>query len=369
MAKIAIGMSGGVDSSVAAALLKENGHAVIGIMMRIWGGDSLIADHKHHGCYGPEEETDIEDARKVAGKVDIPFYVFDLREEYRTEVLDYLSDEYLAGRTPNPCVKCNRRIKFEMLAKKAQQSGLDFDYFATGHYARLEYDEESQRYLLKKASDISKDQSYFLYSLSQEQLGRAIFPLGDYTKKEIRQMAFDYGLDIGDKPDSQNFISGDYSCLIEEKAKPGPVFDTQGNTVGQHKGIAYYTVGQRRGLGIAAKEPLYVTTIDAERNSIIVGTKYEIYESELTASELNWISVERLRQPIEAKVKIRYMHKEAEAVISPLDENTCHVQFHKPQMAITPGQAVVFYNGDIVLGGGTILEKSKANNANSLLEI
>jgi len=323
--------------------------------MRIWAGEPQTAKQRHHGCYGPEEEEDIEDAKKVASDLGIPFHVFDLKEEYKSEVIDYFCSEYLTGRTPNPCVRCNRRIKFGMLVEKVQESGIEFDYFATGHYARLEYDEKKQRYILKKASDLSKDQSYFLYSLSQEQLGHLVFPLGDYYKDEVRQMAFNYKLGTKDKPESQNFISGDYSFLLADQAKPGPVFDTQGNLVGQHKGIPYYTIGQRKGLGISAGEPLYVTAIDSEENRIIVGTKDQIYDSELTVNELNWVSIESLEQPVGAKAKIRYLHKEADAVITPLSGNKCHVQFQKPQMAITPGQAVVFYDGDIVIGGGTIL--------------
>jgi tRNA-specific 2-thiouridylase len=354
MAKAVIAMSGGVDSSVAAALLKERGYELIGITMKIWGGEALPGNKTRHACYGPREEEDIKDARKVAQVLGIPFYIFDLRQEYKIEVLDYFCKEYLTGRTPNPCVRCNCRVKFDALPKKVRDTGLEFDYFASGHFGRVEYDESKRRYLLKKARDMAKDQSYFLYSLSQEQLGRSIFPLGSYTKGEVKNMARTLGLGLDDKPESQNFIAGGYSILLNAVSKPGVILDKQGNILGQHRGISFYTIGQRKGLGISYKEPLYVTAIDQERNAIIVGTKEEVYRDWLIASELNWIAVEELRQPIEVKARIRYLHREAEAIVTPLDEGKVRVEFKEPQMAITPGQAVVFYDDDSVIGGGTI---------------
>ena len=354
MAKIVVAMSGGVDSSVAAALLKEKGHEVTGVTMEVWDGEALPGDSPRHSCYGPGEQEDIGDARKVAKVLGIPFYTFDLRREYRIEVLDYFCHEYLSGRTPNPCIRCNRRVKFDALLKKARDSGLEFDYFASGHYARVVYDEGQQRYLLKKAKDMAKDQSYFLFSLSQEQLGRSLFPLGNYTKEEVRKMARAFGLGVGDKPESQNFAGAGYSTLVEAVAKSGPILDRRGNILGQHRGIPFYTIGQRKGLGISFKEPLYVIAIDRERNAIIVGTKKETYSDELIASGLNWIALNRLRQPTEVKAKIRYLHKGAEAIVAPLDKDKVRVKFKEPQMAITPGQAVVFYDDDTVIGGGTI---------------
>ena len=353
MKRVLVAMSGGVDSSVAAALLKEQGYAVIGATMRIWDGEVCPGEVIGRGCYGPGEESDIEDAQRVAGILGVPFHVLDLKGEYRSQVLDYLCREYLSGRTPNPCIRCNRWVKFDALGKRARDSGIGFDYFATGHYARVEYDERRQRHLLKKARDLRKDQSYFLFSLSQEQLGCSLFPVGNCTKEEVRKMASHLGLGVDGKPESQDFMAGGYSFLVKSTAQSGPILDKDGNVLGQHDGISFYTVGQRRGLGISAREPLYVTDIDAKRNAVIAGGRDQLYRDELTASELNWIA-EKPSQPIGAKARIRYRHREAEAMIVPLDESRVRVKFKEPQMAITPGQAVVFYDDEVVIGGGTI---------------
>ncbi|MBI4284773.1 MAG: tRNA 2-thiouridine(34) synthase MnmA [Chloroflexi bacterium] len=347
-------MSGGVDSSVAAALLKEQGHEVIGVNMRIWAGDAPAGPAKRHGCYGPGEVEDEADASRVAEVLDIPFYVFDLKQQYQTTVLDYFCREYLSGKTPNPCVVCNRHLKFDALVRSARASGLEFDYFATGHYARVAYEESRRRYLLKKGRDLKKDQSYLLFTLSQEQLARTTFPLGDYTKAEVRQLALRFGLGVASKPESQNFVEGGYAALLAAEARPGPIFDRQGNRLGEHSGVPFYTIGQRRGLGIASAAPLYVTAIDAERNAITVGSRDEIYTDELIATGLNWIAIERLAETVRARARIRYQHREAEASLTPLEENRASVRFSEPQMAITPGQAVVFYDDDTVLGGGII---------------
>ena len=372
-------MSGGVDSSVAAALLKKEGCQVSGVTMKIWGGEALPKEGRRHGCYGPGEEEDIEDARKVAQTLDIDFYVFDLSQEYKAEVLDYFCHEYLSGRTPNPCLICNRKVKFDALLRKTRESGVEFDYVASGHYARVEYNKSSHRYLLKKARDLSKDQSYFIASLSQEQLGRSLFPIGDYTKEEVRKMAADFGLSVSHKPESQDFTAGGYSSLVAA-APPGPILDKQQNILGEHRGIPFYTIGQRKGLGISgkqphyatdidqskntvgqrqglgvsAREPLYVTDIDPEKNAIIVGNKEDVYRDELIASGLNWVAIAELKRPTRVKARIRHLHQESEAVITPVSDDKVYVKFKEPQMAIAPGQAVVFYQGDIVIGAGTI---------------
>lgn len=346
-------MSGGVDSSVAAALLKEQGYHVAGVTMKIWGGVESPGEVSRHGCYGPGEDEDIRDAREVADVLGIPFHVFDLQEEYRTEVLDYFCGEYLAGRTPNPCLKCNRTVKFGVLLRRVQESGIEFDYFATGHYARVEHNEVSGRYWLKKARDLNKDQTYFIASLSQEQLARVLFPLGDLTKAEVRKLATGFGLPVEKKAESQDFFEGDYSSLLPA-ATPGPVLDKAGKVVGEHRGISFYTIGQRRGLGLSATEPLFVVDIDAESNTLVVGRKDELHSDELIASGLNWIAIEKLSEPIEVKARIRYRHREAEAVVTASSADKVHVRFREPQMAITPGQTVVFYDGETVVGAGTI---------------
>lgn len=358
--RVIVAMSGGVDSSVAAALLKEKGYQVVGVTMKIWGGDIHIETKSgSHACYGPCEVEDIKDAQKVAERLNIPIYIFDLRKEYEVNVLDYFRKEYLSGKTPNPCVRCNEMVKFGALIQKTKGSGIEFDYFATGHYVRVEYDNERSRYLLKKARDLRKDQSYFLYALSQKQLGKCLFPLGELTKEEVRQKASNLELSVRDKPESQDFIAGDYSSLLDSPLKPGPILNEEGEVLGIHKGIQFYTVGQRRGLGIAVGKSLYVTRIDKEKNTIEVGPEEALYKNELIASGLNWIAIEELKEPIKVTTKIRYLHKGSEAKLTPRDNRRVYVKFKKPQRAITPGQAVVFYDRDIVIGGGTIESGSK----------
>ena len=349
-------MSGGVDSSVAAALLKEQGYNVTGVTMKIWDGKTTAQGVTQHGCYGPGEEEDIEDARKVALNLNIPFHVFDLTREYQSGVLDYFCSEYLSGRTPNPCVRCNPSIKFGALVDKARLSGIEFDFIASGHYAKVAYDDTLRHYVLKKAKDLTKDQTYFLAFLSQQQLSRLMLPLGDYSKVEVREMAKRFGLPVASKLDSQNFVCGDYTSVINAESNPGPILDKNRNIIGQHRGLQFYTIGQRKGLEISAKHPLYVTTLETTLNAVIVGSKEDIYKKEFSVFNMNWIAIEDLHQPMSAKVKIRSSHREAEAILTPTGNGNISVKFTESQLAITPGQAAAFYQEDVVIGGG-IIEK------------
>lgn len=355
--KVAIGLSGGVDSSVAAALLREEGYEVVGIAMEIFDGSIAVKEVSNHACYGPGETEDVEAAISICKKLDIPFFVLNLKEEYKNHVIDYFRSEYLAGRTPNPCVVCNKRLKFGFLLKKAKEAGVDFKYFATGHYARIET--SGGRFLLKKAADISKDQTYFLYRLTPEQLCQTLFPLGDYTKGQVREMAHSLRLETADRPESQDFIDGgDYSIFFKkEEVKEGDIVDEKGSVLGTHRGIIHYTVGQRRGLGIASHRPLYVVKIDAERNQVIVSDKEHLFAKGLIAGNLNLIAVDRIDRSHKLKAKIRFAHREVDVTVFPYENNKIKILFDQPQMAVTPGQSVVLYSGDTVFGGG-IIEKA-----------
>lgn len=355
--KVVVAMSGGVDSSTTAALLVEDGHEVIGVTMHIWPRlqEAEEAD-QYRGCCSLAA---VEDARRVANKLGISHYVLNFKQVFAEKVIADFCDEYRKGRTPNPCIRCNQYIKFEALLRKARS--LEADFIATGHYARIEHDKKRKRRVLKKGIDHDKDQSYVLYTMTQDQLSHTLFPLGAYTKSETRELARKFGLLVSEKAESQEicFIpDDDYARYLRqyvpEAVKPGPIVDRSGNVLGRHQGVVFYTVGQRKGLGIAAERPTYVISIDEPNNTIIVGKEGELYGRGLVASELNWIAMEGVSGPTEAAAKIRYKSPESEAEIRPLDSDKVEVLFKEKQRAITPGQAVVFYQGDVVLGGGTI---------------
>jgi len=348
---VVVAMSGGVDSSVAAALLKEQGYQVIGLTMCF---NLAVKDGAKPSCCGL---TGIEDARRVCHKLGIRHYVINLDKDFYREVVQNFYQEYLSGRTPNPCVRCNQFIKFNILLKKSINLGAQF--LATGHYARIV--KSRQGYLLKKAGDIKKDQSYFLYRLTQKQLKHVIFPLGNFTKPKVRQIARSLGLNVAEKQDSQEICflpDGKYRDLIKGKGldsvKPGNLVDKDGNILGVHQGIAYYTIGQRHGLGIAKGYPLYVVEINAKNNRITVGSRLDSCKSGFIIKDKHFISTP-FKKKVEIKVRIRYNHKEMPAVVYSA-KGKLKVIFKKPQFAITPGQSAVFYDRDIVLGGG-IIEK------------
>ncbi|MHC1716836.1 MAG: tRNA 2-thiouridine(34) synthase MnmA [Candidatus Dojkabacteria bacterium] len=348
--KVMIGMSGGVDSSVAAALLKQQGYEVIGVTMQIWPEEK----EENGTCCSL---TAVEDARRVANKLDIPYYVFNFKKAFDEKVIQYFISEYLKGKTPNPCIACNRYIKFEELLNKA--ISMDIDYIATGHYAKVV--EENRRYLLKKSASKTKDQTYVLYNLTQEQLKRTLFPLESLNKDEVRKIAKELDLKVANKPDSQEICfveDNNYSKFIQENTDtdvlPGNILDTKGNTIGKHNGIYNYTVGQRKGLRIPSNKALYVIDIDFEKNEVIIGDDSEGYKDELIATDINLISIDSLEKDMQVNAKIRYGAKESPAIISPLTNGDIHVKFETPQRAITPGQAVVFYDKDVVIGGGII---------------
>ncbi len=356
--KVVIGMSGGVDSSVAAALLVDMGYDVTGMTMKLWHYTSKACNVKEADNLCCSVES-IEMARRVARKLGIDYIVVNVEERFKSEIVDDFISCYAQGLTPNPCVICNERIKFGAFRQKAQV--IDSDYIATGHYARVEHDSVSQRHILKRANDLSKDQSYMLYRLDQEQLSKAVFPIGELKKTEVRKIAADMGLEMADKPDSQEicFIpQGDYrQFLLEcnpELGKSGDIVDESGRILGRHSGTAMYTYGQRKGLGALGPDPMYVVDIVPEENLLVVGNASATESKTLIASDLNFIPFDFLKKDMKVTAKIRYLSQDSPALLIPLDGDTVRVEFQLPQKSITPGQSVVFYDHDVVVGGGII---------------
>lgn len=349
-------MSGGVDSSVAAYLLKEQGYDVIGVTMQIWQDENEFVQEENGGCCGLSA---VEDARRVANQLDIPYYVMNFKDEFRCNVMDYFADEYLHGRTPNPCIACNRYVKWESLLRRSIAIGAD--YIATGHYARI-HQLENGRYSICNSVTAEKDQTYALYNLTQEQLKRTLMPVGDYKKDDIRKIAQEAGLHIAKKPDSQDICfvpDGDYATFLEgytgKKLPEGNFVLKDGTVIGRHKGITHYTIGQRRGLDLPMGHRIFVTGINAEKNEVVIGENEELFQRKFYADRVNLMSVEALDGPTRVIAKIRYNHKGAPATITMLDDGRIECIFDEPQRAMTPGQAAVFYDGNSVLGGGTIL--------------
>ncbi|RUT58033.1 tRNA 2-thiouridine(34) synthase MnmA [Clostridium botulinum] len=348
-------MSGGVDSSVAAYLLKEQGYEVIGVTMQIWQDDEEFIE-KEGGCCSLSA---VADARRVANKIGIPFYVMNFKDAFKRNVIDYFVDEYMEGRTPNPCIACNKFIKFSSFLDKAMAMGID--YVATGHYAIIE--KHNDRYIIKKSEDDKKDQTYALYNLTQFQLERTLMPCGQYKKSKIREIAKEIGLRVHNKKDSEEicFIpDNDHGRYIKNrfpnKVREGNFVDKQGNILGTHKGIVYYTIGQRKGLGIAFGKPMYVVDINPFRNEVVLGDLEDLLNTELIAKDINYIPFDTLKDPMEVEAKIRYSQTPSKAIITPIEDGRVRVNFHEKQRAITKGQSVVFYKDDLLIGGG-IIEK------------
>ena len=349
-------MSGGVDSSVAAYLLKKAGYDVIGVTMQIWQDEAETVQEENGGCCGLSA---VDDARRVAQVLDIPYYVMNFKKEFRENVMDYFTNEYLCGRTPNPCIACNRYVKWEALLQRSLSIGAD--YIATGHYARIEQ-LANGRYAIANSVTAAKDQTYALYNLTQEQLARTLMPVGEYSKDRIREMADEIGLLVAHKPDSQDICfvpDGDYASFIENTTdqvlQTGDFVTPEGKILGKHKGIIHYTVGQRKGLGLALGYPAFVLEIRPETNEVVIGTYEESLTYTVRANELNFMSVEQITEPVRVFAKIRYNHKGAWCTVERTGEDEIVCTFDEPIRAATPGQAVVLYDGEYVLGGGTIL--------------
>ena len=389
MSRIVVAMSGGVDSSVAAALLKEQGHEVIGIMLRLWSEPGVIEDDGvervvQNKCCSLES---VDDARRVARLLDIPLYLVNVEQEFKDTVVDMFYEEYVAGRTPNPCLTCNRHIRFTVMLKRAL--ALDAEYLATGHYVRVDDHPITGKRRLRRGIDPDKDQSYVLHVLNQQQLAHACFPLGAYTKPQVRAMAAERGMTVATKAESQEicFVAqNDYRGFIDRYAasrvaeeteltgagvsvatstkslitlpKPGPIFDQSGKSLGRHRGLAFYTIGQRKGLGLTSQEPLHVLKLDAAQNALIVGPAAALERTSFTVGKMHYVSGELPTEPFEAKVRVRYKAPEVHALLTPVEGNLVNVTLSRPQRSITPGQAAVFYggeDGDEVLCGGIIV--------------
>ncbi|CUP77134.1 tRNA 2-thiouridine(34) synthase MnmA [Clostridium baratii] len=351
--KVVVGMSGGVDSSVAAYLLKKQGYDVIGITMKLWQGDKEY-EEKEGGCCSL---SSVEDARRVCEKLDIPFYVLNFKDSFKENVVKYFVQEYIDGKTPNPCIACNKHLKFDELLRKAR--GIGAEYVATGHYAKIE--ERDGRYLLIRSDDDRKDQTYALYNFTQDQLAHTLMPCGEYTKDKIREIAKEIGLAVHNKKDSEEicFIpDNNHGKFIKEErpneVKPGNFVDAKGNILGQHKGIVYYTIGQRKGLGLALGKPVFVIDIRPKTNEVVIGSEDNIFRTDLVAKDVNFIPFDELKGEMKVQAKVRYAAKPADAVIKPLPDGKVKVSFTEKQRAITKGQSVVFYDGEIVVGGGII---------------
>ena len=356
--KVVVAMSGGVDSSLTAALLVREGYEVIGATMRLSDDSRDFNPADDQGCC---TLSAVDDARRVAEIIGIPHYVLNFREMFQKTVIDYFVDEYAAGRTPNPCVACNRYVKFEGLLERCRELGAE--YVATGHYAKIEPGADG-RYLLRKGADVAKDQSYVLYHLNQNSLRHFLMPLGGYTKAQTRKLAEELDLPVANKPESQEICfvpNDDYKSYLREKVpaalKPGDIVDLNGKVLGHHQGVPLYTIGQRRGLGIAAKHPLYVVSLDMKDNKVIVGEDRDVFCRGLIASDMNWIMIDSLEAPLAVTAKIRYGSRESAALVTPLPGGQVKVVFAEPQRAVTPGQSVVFYEEDKVIGGGIIIKE------------